>query len=279
MLDTIVWGKVTLLRLIIALAIFIISIIISKILSLYVRRALKNKTSKDSLEVVVKGVSYLILLIGLIWALAVIGLKLSGLLVAGGFITIIIGFASQSIVGNLVSGVFLMIERPIRIGNTVNINDATGIVEDIKIISTTIRTFDGYQIRIPNEKVFTANISNYVTNVVRRFEYDVGIRYNDDADKAIAIIKELIDNEPFALNNPEPLVWVNKLGDNAVNVNVKIWAPVSEWWSLKTSMLWRIKKTLELQGIEIAFPQRVVWFGDQRQDNDSLPIIKPEKED
>ncbi|MDP8227680.1 MAG: mechanosensitive ion channel family protein, partial [Candidatus Celaenobacter polaris] len=87
MLDTIVWGKVTLLRLIIALAIFIISIIISKILSLYVRRALKNKTSKDSLEVVVKGVSYLILLIGLIWALAVIGLKLSGLLVAGGFIT------------------------------------------------------------------------------------------------------------------------------------------------------------------------------------------------
>jgi len=231
------------------------------------------------MEAVVKAVTYLILIIGLIWALAVIGLKLSGLLVAGGIVGIIIGFASQSIVGNLVSGVFLMIERPIRIGNTVNLNDTVGIVEDIKIISTTIRTFDGYQVRIPNEKVFTGNISNYVTNVVRRFEYDVGIRYNDDADKAITIIKELIFNEPFALKNPEPLVWVNKLGDNAVNVNVKIWAPVSEWWALKTNMLWRIKKALELQGIEIAFPQRVVWFGDQRQDNDSLPIIKPEKED
>ncbi|TSA25869.1 mechanosensitive ion channel family protein [bacterium] len=279
MLDTIIWGKVTLLQLIIALSIFIISFIVSKILSLYIRRTLKNKASKDSMEVFVKVVSYVILIIGIIWALAILGLKLSGLLVAGGIVGIIIGFASQSIVGNLVSGVFLMIERPIRIGNTVNLNDTVGIVEDIKIISTTIRTFDGYQVRIPNEKVFTANISNYVTNVVRRFEYDVGIRYNDDADKAITIIKELIYNEPFALKNPEPLVWVNKLGDNAVNVNVKIWAPVSEWWSLKTSMLWRIKKTLELQGIEIAFPQRVVWFGDQRQDNDSLPIIKPEKED
>ncbi|MBN2016517.1 MAG: mechanosensitive ion channel family protein [Candidatus Cloacimonetes bacterium] len=279
MLKTIVWGNVTLLRLIIALSIFILSIIISKILSLYVRRALKNKTSKDSMEVVVKIVSYLILLIGLIWALSIIGLKLSGLLVAGGIISIIIGFASQSIVGNLVSGIFLMIERPIRIGNTVNIDDITGIVEDIRIISTTIRTFDGYQVRIPNEKVFTANISNYVSNVARRFEYDVGIRYNDDADKAIAIIKELINNEPFALKNPEPLVWVNKLGDNAVNVNVKIWAPVSEWWALKTSMLWRIKKTLELQGIEIAFPQRIVWFGDRRLDNTILPITKSEKKE
>lgn len=279
MLKTIVWGNVTLLRLIIALSIFILSIIISKILSLYVRRALKNKTSKDSMEVVVKIVSYLILLIGLIWALSIIGLKLSGLLVAGGIISIIIGFASQSIVGNLVSGIFLMIERPIRIGNTVNIDDITGIVEDIRIISTTIRTFDGYQVRIPNEKVFTANISNYVSNVARRFEYDVGIRYDDDADKAIAIIKELINNEPFALKNPEPLVWVNKLGDNAVNVNVKIWAPVSEWWALKTSMLWRIKKTLELQGIEIAFPQRIVWFGDRRPDNTTLPITKSKKEE
>lgn len=172
-----------------------------------------------------------------------------------------------------------MVERPIRIGNTVNIGDITGIVEDIRIISTTLRTFDGFQVRIPNEKVFTANISNYVTNVVRRFEYDVGIRYSDDADKAITIIKELINFEPFALKNPEPLVWVSKLGDNAVNVNVKIWAPVSEWWALRTSMLWRIKKALEQQGIEIAFPQRVVWFGDQRQDNGSLPIFKPQKED
>lgn len=279
MLNTIVWGKITLLRLIIAPAILIISIIISKILSLYVRRALKNKTSKDSMEVVVKAISYLVIIIGLIWALSVIGLKLSGLLVAGGIISIIIGFASQSIVGNLVSGVFLIVERPIRIGNIVNIGDITGIVEDIRIISTTIRTFDGFQVRIPNEKVFTANISNYVANVVRRFDYDVGIRYTDDADKAIMIIKELIFNEPFALKNPEPLVWVNNLGNNAVNVNVKIWAPVTEWWTLKTNMLWRIKKALELQGIEIAFPQRVVWFGDQRQDNDSLPIIKPEKED
>ncbi|HEX38310.1 MAG TPA: mechanosensitive ion channel family protein [Candidatus Cloacimonetes bacterium] len=277
MLDTIVWGKITVLQLIIAIGIFIISIIVSKILSMYVRRSLKNKASKDNLEIMIKIISYAIMIIGLIWALSVVGLKLSGLLVAGGIMGIVIGFASQSIVGNLISGIFLMIERPIRIGDTVNINGSTGIIEDIRIISTTIRTFDGYQMRIPNEKVFTANISNFVANVVRRFEYDVGIRYNDDADKAITIIKELLDKEPFALKNPEPLVWVNKLSDNAVNINVKIWAPISEWWALKTSMLWRIKKALEVEGIEIAFPQRVLWFGDSRENNDTLPVVTSEK--
>jgi small-conductance mechanosensitive channel len=277
MLDITLWGNITLLQLIIAAVILILSFVISKILSLYVRRTLKNKATKDSREIIVKILSYFVLLIGVIWSLSVVGLKLSGLLVAGGIAGIVLGFASQSIVGNLVSGLFLILERPIRIGNTININDITGIVEDIKIISTTIRTFEGYQIRIPNEMLFTANISNFVANVVRRFEYDIGIRYDDNADQAITIINDLIEKEPFALKNPEPLVWVNKLGDSAVNVNVKIWAPVSEWWALKTKMLWRLKKALEEQGIEIAFPQQVLWFGDQRKDNDALPLINLDK--
>ncbi|MCF7857717.1 MAG: mechanosensitive ion channel family protein [Candidatus Cloacimonetes bacterium] len=277
MLDKIMWGNITLLQLIIAFSIFFISVIVSRILSLYVRKTLKNKASKDNMEVIIKVISFVILIIGVIWSLSIMGLKLSGLLVAGGIAGIVLGFASQSIVGNLISGLFLIVERPIKIGDTVNLNDITGIVEDIKIISTTIRTFDGFQVRIPNEKVFTANISNYVTNVVRRFEYNVGIRYTDDADKAIGIIEELIENEPFALKVPGPLVWVNNLGDNAVNINVKIWSPVSEWWGLKTTMLWRIKKALETQGIEVAFPQRVVWFGDQRANNDALPVVKSDK--
>ncbi len=276
MLDKIIWGNITLLQLIMSFSIFIIALIISRIMSLYVRRTLKNKASKDSLEIFVKVISYLVIIVGVIWALSILGLKLSGLLVAGGVAGIVIGFASQSIVGNLVSGFFLMLERPIRIGDTVNINNVTGMIEDIQILSTTIRTFEGFQVRIPNETVFTSSISNYVTNVVRRFDFDIGIRYNDDADKAIKIINRVIEEEPFALKNPGPLVWVSNLGDNAVNINLKIWAPVSVWWNLKTSMLWRFKKSLEIEGIEIAFPQRVVWFGDKRDNNDSLILSKNE---
>ncbi|MEZ5336245.1 MAG: mechanosensitive ion channel family protein [Methanolobus sp.] len=190
----------------------------------------------------------------------VLNIDTSGLLVAGGVVGIVIGFASQSIVGNFISGVFLMIERPIKIGDQVNIDNQLGYVEDIKIISTIIRTYDGLYMRLPNETVFTTSITNYVANLVRRFEYVVGIRYEDDADEAIRIIKDLIYTEPYALVNPSPSVFVENLGDNSVNIKVRIWAPATEWYDLKTRLLWIIKKTLEENGIEIAFPQRTIWF-------------------
>lgn len=153
-----------------------------------------------------------------------------------------------------------MIERPIKVGSQVNVKDVSGYVEDISIISTIIRTYGGLYIRIPNETVFTNIITNYVANVARRFEYVVGIRYRDNVDKAIEIITNLIEEHPLALKNPQPAVFVNDLGDNAVNISVKIWASATECYGVKMELLWKIKKEMEAQGIGIAFPQRVVWF-------------------
>ena len=132
-------------------------------------------------------------------------------------------------------------------------------------MSTTIRQYDGLFVRVPNQKVFTSNITNFVAHVARRFEYVVGIRYSDDADKAIRIIKDLLREHPLTLLNPEPMAFVDSLGDNAVNIMVRAWAPTTEWFGVKTELLWKIKKALENQGIEIAFPQRVVWFGDRQE--------------
>ena len=190
--------------------------------------------------------------------LPLIGLDPSGLLLAGGVTGIILGFASQNIVGNLVSGFFLMVERPIKIGDQVEINEISGYVTDIRIISTLIRTYDGLLVRIPNQQVFTTNITNIVGHPVRRFEYTIGIRYSDDANAAIWLIKDLIDKEPFALLNPSPSVFVNDLGESSVKISIRIWAPVNEWFGIKTRILWDIKQTLEENGIEIQFPQRVV---------------------
>jgi small-conductance mechanosensitive channel len=205
----------------------------------------------------------------LIIILPLLGVKLSGLLVAGGIAGLAIGFASQSVIGNLISGLFLMIERPIAIGNVVNIDGTVGIVEDIRIISTTLRTFDGPFMRVPNQKIFTANITNYAQNVARRFEYVIGIRYSDDADKAIEVIKKLIEEHPLILINPAPMVFVDNLGDNSVNIIVRIWAPATEWFGVKTELLWKIKQALEKEGIEIPFPQRVVWFANELRERGS----------
>ncbi len=249
-----------------AIIIFIIAIFLGKGLTIYLQRSLKDKIDKGHLDIILKAGYYgLITLVIVAFIFPLIGIDRSGLLVTGGVLGIVIGFASQSIVGNLISGFFLVVERPIKIGDQVNIDSNTGFVEDINIFSTIIRTFDGLYMRIPNQTVFTSNITNYVANVTRRFEYVVGIRYSDDAAEAIRIIRGIIDNEPFALVNPPPSIFVDTLGDNSVNIVVRIWAPISEWFEMKTRLLWVIKKTLEEHGIEIPFPQRTVWFSGEGQ--------------
>ncbi len=106
-----------------------------------------------------------------------------------------------------------MFEHPIRIGDNINVADVSGSVEDVRVLSTVIKTYDGIYIRIPNEKVFTSNITNYVHNAARRFTYEICIRYQDDADAAIRIAKGVIETHPpFALKSPAPSVFVDNLG-------------------------------------------------------------------
>ena len=255
-----------------------LTILVSRIITLYLRRHLKDKVSKDVGETVLKFFYYGSIIIVIITILPLIGLDPSGLLLAGSITGIILGFASQNIVGNLISGIFLMIEKPIKIGDQVEISGTSGFVTDIRIISTLIRAYDGLLVRIPNQQVFTSNITNTVVYPVRRFEFNFGIRYSDDADYAIRLIKDLIDKEPFALLNPAPSVFVNELGESSVNLVVRIWAPISEWVTLKTNLLWAIKKTLEENGIEIPFPQQVVYLHNVPEKNQIPEELKQNQE-
>lgn len=265
-------GPVTPGNLIKFIAILSFSIIFSRVLIIYLRRALKDRVSKDVGEPILKLLYYGFLIVIFISVLPLIGLDPSGFLLAGGVAGIVLGFASQNIVGNLVSGCFLMFERPIKIGDQVEINGTAGYVTDIRIISTLIRTYDGLLVRIPNQQVFTTNITNIVGHPVRRFEYTIRIRYSDDANAAIWLIKDLIDKEPFALLSPPPSVFVSDLAESSVEIAVRIWAPVSDWFGLKTRLLWNIKATLEENGIEIPYPQRVLHI--KSDPEKKLPTIE-----
>jgi small-conductance mechanosensitive channel len=135
-------GPVTLGDLLKFVLILSFSILVSRIITLYLRRYFKDKVSRDVGETVLKFFYYGALVIVIITILPLIGLDPSGLLLAGGITGIVLGFASQNIVGNLISGVFLMIEKPIKIGDQVEISGTSGFVTDIRIISTLIRTYD-----------------------------------------------------------------------------------------------------------------------------------------
>jgi small-conductance mechanosensitive channel len=264
-LDRTLYGEVTILNLIMAGLIFIAALIISRILNLQLRRAFKDKVNREQMEIMAKVIYYGLLAIALMWVLPNIGLEPSGLLVAGGIVALALGFASQSIIANLISGLFLMGERPVKIGDLIEISGEMGFVEDIHIISTSVRTLEGNFVRIPNEKVFTSSIINYTSNPVRRFEYTVGISYADDSGKAMQVIRDLINEHPLTLVNPPPQIFVSELGDSSVDIIVRIWSPSTVWFGVRMELLEKIKTAIEAAGIEIPFPQRVVWYGSDQK--------------
>jgi small-conductance mechanosensitive channel len=249
--------------LIIFSVILLSSLIIARIISTSLKRKISDKIPESDKENVGKIVSLIIIISGVLLALPYLKVDLSGIFVTGGLMAIVVGIAGQNFFSNAISGVILFFERPIKIGDNIGVGDITGTVEDIQILSTVIKTYDGIFTRIPNETMFTAEIQNYVSNIARRFEYIVGIRYEDDASLAISIIKDVIERHPFALKKPEPSIYVDELADNGVNISIRIWAPSSVWWDVRTEILWNIKVALEDGGIEIPFPQRTLWFADE----------------
>lgn len=238
---------------------------VSKVATIYIRKTLTDKIKLSQLDLIIKAVNYSVLILTVLIIFSFFNVELGALLVAGGFASIVIGIASKSVLGNLISGVFLILERPITIGDNINIGSVSGNVTDINIFSTIVKTYDGVYVRIPNETVFTSEITNYVAHEVRRFEYVIGIPYDDDANEAIRIIRGVIWSHPFALKDPSPSVYVDELADSSVNIKVRIWAPATEWWDVRTDLLWKIKVELSKNGIEMPFPQQVIWFQNELQ--------------
>ncbi len=259
-MDLTLYGEVKIRDVIFVFVVLSIVLITAKFVTMSIRKSLADKLKKDQLQLLLKIVYAIFLLTGIAIITPILGVNLTGLLVAGGIVGIAIGFASQRVVSNFLSGIFLLIERPIKIGDQIIMGNIAGFVEDMGIMSTIVRTYDGLYVRIPNEQLFSSNITNPVANVARRFEYTISISYRNDAEKAIKIIKDVIETHPFALKIPEPSVFVDSLGDSGVNIIARIWAPSIVWLEVKMELLWKIKYELEKNGIEIPFPQRVIWF-------------------
>ncbi|MDP2796230.1 MAG: mechanosensitive ion channel family protein [Methanoregula sp.] len=270
-LSTPVIGDVTVLDLIVFSLIVAASVIIAKIVGAYIKKNLSDRIRQDEMTKIIKITQAVIILFGIFISLPSFNVNIGELLLIGGTAGLIIGFASQRLVTNVGSGIFLIFERPVKIGDTVKIGETAGTIEDIRILSTTIKTYEGIYIRIPNETVFNSEITNYVANVARRFEYRIAIRYSDDAGLAIRVITNIVAAEPFILINPSPSIYVDELGDNGVIIKVRIWAPSHEWWSVRTELLWKIKLALEHEGIGFPFQQRTVWFAQENKNEHGQP--------
>lgn len=258
-------SQISVTSVIIGIIIMAVGVIVARIISTLFKRYFAANLPGNVSTNIHKMIYYGIILVTLLAVVTSQGIDLSGLMVAGGIFGIVIGFAAQSVVSNLFSGVFLMFDRPAKAGDLIEIPQSNiyGKLIDITIFSTRIKLFDGSIMRVPNEKVFTSEIRNVSASEVRRLDVTVGIAYKEDIDRVITVIKKAMAGIPYVLCEPKPEVWTEQLADSSVNLKILTWIPRDEWDNVGPILLKEIKKGVEDSGIEIPFPQRVIHYSDK----------------
>ncbi|MBE0649621.1 MAG: mechanosensitive ion channel family protein [Bacteroidales bacterium] len=193
--------------------------------------------------------------------LKTLGFEVSALLGTAGVIGIAIGFASQTSVSNIISGLFLIGERPFELNDIVSVNDNTGVVISIDLLSIKLRTFDNRFVRIPNEMLIKTPFTNVTRFPIRRIDLKIGVAYKEDLKKVRAVLMEIAKNEPDCLNYPEPMAVFNDFGDSSLDLLFYVWSTKQNWVKVKNSLMDAIKERFDEEGIEIPFPHVSVYTG------------------
>lgn len=201
---------------------------------------------------------YLVFGLFLISALRELGFNLSVLLGAAGILSVAIGFASQTSASNLISGLFLIAERPFSIGDVIRVGTTTGEVLSIDLLSVKLRTFDNLYVRLPNEIVIKSEVVNLTKFPIRRIDLQLGVAYKEDISKVRQALLAVANENPLCLDEPQPLFIFRGFGDSALDIQFSVWAQRDNFLDLKNSILDEIKRRFDAEGIEIPFPHRTV---------------------
>lgn len=206
---------------------------------------------------------YLTVIIGFVYALTTIDVRVGPLLGALGVGGIALAFALQEILSNFVSGILLQLRRPFVAGDQIVSGDHQGTVEDVNLRVVRLRTFDGETVFIPNSQVLQNPITNWTATPTRRTTLLVGVAYDDDLAGAQRSLLAAVGSVAEIQADPEPEAFVFEFGDNSVNFAVRYWhdAPIVDMWRARDAVAQAIKRRLDEDGFSIPFPQRTLWFG------------------
>lgn len=247
------------LKMIGALVIFIVGRWVARLVSALAGKAMTRAKMDKTLVRFVKDLCYIGLLsFVIIAALAKLGFY------AGSFVAVLaaaglaIGLALQGSLANFASGVLMLIFKPIRVDDFVEAGGAKGKVTEVGIFTTMLNSPDNVRIIVPNSQVMGGNISNYTTNGTRRVDMVIGVSYGDDLKKAKAVIESVLAADERILPDPAPVVAVSALADSSVNLVVRPWVNVPDYWPTYFDLTEKIKVALDAKGITIPFPQRDV---------------------
>jgi small conductance mechanosensitive channel len=249
------WG----LKVVGAIAVLVIGRIVSGMIRRAVRRGLERAEIDATLRPFLSGLAYYATLaVVVIAVLNLFGIETTSLIAILGAAGLAVGLALQGTLSNFASGVMLLIFRPFKVGDYVEVGGTAGSVEQVGVFNSTLKSPDNVLIVVPNSQVYGQTIKNYNGYETRRVDLVMGVSYDDDIGVAVKTLHAILEADPRVLKDPAPVVAVNELADSSVNLVVRPWCQGSDYWALKWDLTRAMKEGLEKAGCSIPYPQRDV---------------------
>lgn len=253
------------------LIILVITWVAAKLIASSIKKKIINAKGEDiheSVLVLVERVTVAtVLAIGATIAAAINGLNFTAVL---GALSLGLGFALKDIIGNFISGIIMLSQNRVRLGDLIKVNEIIGTIVSIDTRATVLQAIDGTEVVIPNQSMLNETIISFSTNPFRRIELMVGVDYNTDLPMVTSLIKGIIDQNEDIVPKPEPMVLVDEFGDSSINIKILFWIETGHsWLKIRSNLAHRIKMTFNELGINIPFPIRTLKF-----DEDDRAFLK-----
>ncbi|RTE64414.1 mechanosensitive ion channel family protein [Amphritea opalescens] len=239
-----------------AAAIFIVGRMISKFLVKMLGKVLRKGKMEDILVNFISAIAnILLLLVVVVASLDQLGVDTTSMIALVGAAGLAVGLALQGSLQNFAAGVMLIIFRPFKEGDFIEAAGVAGVVEQISIFNTVMRTGDNKEVIVPNGNIYSGVITNYSARDTRRVDMVFGIGYGDDLKKAKALLEEIVKSDERVLQDPAPVIAVSELADSSVNFVVRPWVNAADFWAVKFDTTESVKLRFDQEGISIPFPQ------------------------
>lgn len=229
--------------------------IVYKIILRSIKKVPLEKTNEHKQQIAVKFVKYIFYICVVVYILGLFGVKLSAIWGAAGIAGVAIGFAAQTSVSNVISGLFVLTERSLKVGDTIIVNGITGVVDTISLLSVRVHTFDNQMVRIPNSTIINSNLTNNSYHDKRRITLGVSISYDADMKTTLEVLGKAPALCPTVLEEPAPAVWFDGFGESGIDMTVAAWFKPENFLQTKNDLFIAIKKVLDEAQIEIPYNQ------------------------
>ncbi len=239
--------------------------VLSRVLRFFLGAGLQGRLDlqRGKTEAISRLLHYAILTLGFLLALGASGVDLNKFTVLAGALGVGLGFGLQNIVDNFVSGLILLFERPLQVGDKITVGDTSGEVKDIGIRASTVATWDGADVIIPNASLISGTVTNWtLTDDRRRSELQVGVAYGTDPQTVLRILRETARNHPLVLAEPEPVGLFVGFGDSSLDFRLRFWTRLDHSVDVTSQLHVALCERLAAEGIEIPFPQRDIHIKD-----------------